>query len=140
MTRPIITKNTRIKDGVLLPDPEHIIRTGLGDTLCYFDAEGIFFLSSPVTLYKAEYEVNRQFVGIWQVPIGEYFAWLEFPEPYKTRVDKGWSQYQGEISYGYTWIDFTHIPGLTQSGKPVIIIITPFPPHEDYRDDPDPYY
>ena len=133
----------RNKDCVLLPDPEHVIHTGLGDTLCYFDAEKLYFYSSPASLLKAEYEVNKQFVSIWEVPIGEYFSWLEFPDPYRLRADKGWSQYKGTVDYGYSWIDFTHTSALTKSGKPVLVILTQFPPHEDYKDNSeysDPYY
>lgn len=120
-----------------LDEPDYIINTGEGDVLCYIPHHQIWFYSSPYAVLKAEFETNRAFITDMEVPLGIFYKYLKFPDKMWDYDEEGWSVYNGEINYGYHWIDFLHQAGMTYSGTPVMIVNYVTLPHFDYLEEPD---
>ena len=125
-------KPTLTREGEILDDPELIYNTGEGNTLCYHPHRNIWFYSSPYAVLGGEYNINRKLQGECYVAEGDLYRMWKLPEKFWDMDECGWSQYKGSLEYGYIWIDFIHTAGMTQSGKPVLIIEEVILPHPDY--------
>ena len=131
-----------IKEGFVplkepLDDPDYIHVTGEGNTLCYIPDHQIWFYSSPYAVLKAEFELNKEFITNLEAPLGIFFKYLKLPEKMWDYNEEGWSVYNGEINYGYQWVDFFHGSAITRCGKPVLVINYVSLPHFDYLEEPD---
>lgn len=121
-----------IGDSKILDDPEHIYNTGEGNVLCYHPHRDIWFYSSPYSILKGEYELNRKYICEYYATEGALYKYWKLPEKFWNLDECGWSEYQGEINYGHIWIDFYHYSALTRGGKPVMVIEEVILPYPDY--------
>lgn len=105
----------------------------------YEDNYGKFFESTMKTVMQAEYHINRNLNLRGSVTLNEFYDFLGLKH-IKKGNDLGWSQYDGEVYWGYQWIDFTHRYFKTDDGLTVCAIDMPFMPHtaeeEGPQDDP----
>lgn len=124
---------------------EHIEKPNSSDlTLFYEENSDQFFWSTMEAVKDAEYHFNRNFALRFEASLNEL---LEFFGLNRCEFGDvlGWNLYEGETTYGYRWVDFTHewVDGeeldpeeetlLGDTGMTEIpgyyIIHTPFPPH-----------
>lgn len=105
----------------------------------YEEHYGKFFERTMEDVLKAEYNINRNLVLKSSVTLNEFYDFLGL-EHVATGDDLGWNQYDGEVYWGYQWIDFTHHYKEMDDGLTVCIIDMPFLPHlpeeEGPPDDP----
>ena len=92
-----------------------------------------FFELSKEDVLLAEYHLNRNFVLRGYVTLNEFYEFLGL-EPITSGDILGWSQYKGEVDYGYLWIDFEHDKRKLDDGLEYYIISMPFPPTMDFED------
>lgn len=94
----------------------------------YFEPYGKFFERTMEQVFQAEYHLNRNFRLAGKVTVNDFLDFLGL-EHVSTGDEFGWNDYDGEVFYGYQWIDFSHRYILTDDGLTVCCIDTPFPPH-----------
>lgn len=94
----------------------------------YLEPYGKFFERTMEQVYQAEYWINRNFVGFGRVTLNEFLDLLDL-EHVKDGDELGWNVYDGEVFYGYKWIDFYHRYYVTDDGLTVCAIDLPFAPH-----------
>ena len=100
----------------------------------FYDTYGKrFFNLSWEEIMDAEYQINRSFILRGHVSLNDFYSFLGLDWIVEGE-DKGWSEYIGETTYGYRWIDFEHRFTTTDDGLECYILDYPFPPHEDYLD------
>ena len=77
------------------------------EVLFYEENSDQFFWSTMEDVQMAEYHFNRNFVLRGEASLNEL---LEFygAKPCEFGDILGWDQYEGEITYGYRWVDFEH--------------------------------
>lgn len=98
-----------------------------------------FFESTFADVSNAEYELNRLFILRGDVTMKDFLTILGIPQV-RNADQFGWSDYIGEVKYGYKWIDFAHRKK-EENGKTYYEINYPFYPSEDYLgDDEDDIY
>lgn len=100
----------------------------------YIEGQSQFFTSTMEKVIRAEYLLNRCFIGQGSVMLNDLFELLNIP---KTEEGDyvGWDEYIGEAHYGYKWIDFYHRYYTTEDGMSVCAIDMPFGPHRLDEDD-----
>lgn len=106
------------------------------EVLFYEENSDQFFWSTMEDVQLAEYHFNRNFVLRGEAPLNEL---LEFygAKPCEFGDILGWDQYEGEITYGYRWVDFVHEwveepqldPIFGEDVPGYYYIRTPFPAH-----------
>ncbi|MEG2624359.1 MAG: DUF6353 family protein, partial [Clostridia bacterium] len=94
----------------------------------YFEPYGKFFDRTMEQVFQAEYHINRNLMLKGGVTINEFLDFLELGH-IEGGDQVGWNLYDGEVFYGYSWIDFVHRYYTTDDGLVVCAIDTPFPPH-----------
>lgn len=114
------------------------------EVLFYEENSDQFFWSTMEDVQQAEYHFNRNFVLRGEASLNELLDFLG-AKPCEFGDVLGWDQYEGEITYGYKWVDFYHewveekeldhvfgedVPGY-------YYIHTPFPAHTPCSLDPD---
>ena len=94
----------------------------------FFKPYGEFFERTMEDVYLAEYHLNRNLALRGSVTVNEFLDFLEL-EHVENGDILGWNLYDGEVFYGYQWIDFAHPYFRTDDGMWVCYIDTPFEPH-----------
>ena len=96
--------------------------------------EGKYFTDTLLHVCDCEYELNRYFALRGCAELNQFYEIMEHEElpPNKHGAMVGWSDYIGETTYGYHWIDFKHEHVTLDDGMECIIIHTPFAPHADF--------
>lgn len=102
-----------------------------GETLFYDEYSGRYFKSTIEDVKDAEYKLNRYFALRGYCELNEFYELLGL-EATDYGHTIGWSQYMGDTSYGYTWIDFTHQIEETEDGLEYYVISYPFIPTSDF--------
>ena len=87
-----------------------------------------FFERTMQQVMQAEYHLNRNFILRGHVTFNEFLEFLDLP-PVEEGEIVGWTDYLGEVTYGYRWIDFEHRHYITEDGLSVCSIDMPFGPH-----------
>ena len=97
----------------------------------YEEHYGRFFERTKEQVMEAEYHFNRNFVLRGYANLNEFYEFLGLNKT-EEGENIGWSLEAGEISYGYSWVDFEHRNYTTEDGLRVCEIYMPFPPTADY--------
>ncbi len=87
-----------------------------------------FFERTMEQVKDAEYSINRNLNLKGYVTFNDLLEFLNIPA-IKNGDQVGWDHYDGEVFYGYSWIDFVHRWFSTDDGLMVCAIDMPFPPH-----------
>lgn len=87
-----------------------------------------FFERTMDEVKNAEYHINRNLALRGAVTLNEFRSFLGLG-PIDAGDDTGWDLYDGEIFYGYRWIDFDHRDYALDDGMLVCAIDIPFGPH-----------
>lgn len=87
-----------------------------------------FFERTMEQVKDAEYSINRNLNLKGYVTFNELLEFLNIPS-IKNGDRVGWDHYDGEVFYGYLWIDFVHRWFSTDDGLMVCAIDMPFTPH-----------
>ena len=120
-------------------------RSSADQVLFYEENSDQFFWSTTEEVREAEYWINRQFAGLWEVSLNDLCSAYGIPSCEFGDV-LGWNMADGEAFFGYTWIDFEHkwvdendfpdMPEVLSGDENLFadipgyyIIHTPFPPH-----------
>lgn len=104
-----------------------------GEFLFYDENSKRFFTDTLLHVHDTEYALNRNFTLRGYCELNEFYELLDHAEmpPTEEGSTVGWNSYIGEISYGYTWVDFEHHEKELEDGTNYISIHTPFPPTAD---------
>lgn len=94
----------------------------------YFEPYGRFFERTMEEVFQAEYHINRNLMLKRGVTVNEFLDFLGL-EHVRGGDELGWNLWDGEVFYGYSWIDFDHRYFTTDDGLLVCAIDTPFAPH-----------
>lgn len=98
----------------------------------YLEPYGKFFERTMDEVIAAEYHLNRNFILKGYVSLNEFLDFLHLPHV-SDGDELGWDCYNGETTYGFSWIDFTHRRFLSNEML-VCAIDMPFPPYH-FQDD-----
>ena len=119
---------------------EKVFRTviNMGERKIFWDpvTEKYFSASMEDVLYEIS-QINRMLHVNGEICVNEYLDFLGLPEE-DWGWGLGWSEYVGEASYGYRWIDIVpEETEITVNGetKTIYKLWIPFMPHDDYLDD-----
>lgn len=93
-----------------------------------FGKKSWFFEKTMEEVVNAEYALNRYFALAGEASFNEFLALLG-QDPVDGGNEKGWTQYVGEVKYGYKWINFYHRYFTTGDGMLACHIDMPFGPH-----------
>lgn len=87
--------------------------------LFYDEYSKQYFWSTMAEVYGAEYDLNRDFIKLGAVPLSKWYEYLginrgniddcEIFDDHSIDSSVGWS-WEAYETYGYSWIDFYHIP------------------------------
>lgn len=102
--------------------------------LAYDELGEEFFETSLEDLLDERYQINRHFIVNDYMCVNDYRMYLGLRD-LDWGWDIGWSQYIGEIHYGYRWIDMELVPCINEEGRRYYSIHFPFQPHKDFMDD-----
>lgn len=106
------------------------------EMLFYDSVSGECFCSTEKKVLEAFYHFNRNFKLRGYVTYNELCDFLEISrQDYGDAL--GWSDYMGEITYGYVHIDYHLKRDVFDNGYEYFVIEYPFPPHEDFMGDPE---
>lgn len=95
----------------------------------YLEGYPRFFERTMEQVKDAEYHINRNLSLRGEVTFNEFLGFLDLEKV--AGGDKiGWNLYDGEVFFGYSWIDFTH-RHRTADGMLICDIEMPFPPHPE---------
>ena len=100
-----------------------------------YENRDILFQSTMAEVIKAEYEVNRYFIGNEEISVHDVLECFDLSEYADSVVDEhlGFDGFTGEAFYGYKWIDFEHEIDTEHYDKKVTRIKMPFAPHPMYE-------
>lgn len=113
-------------------DEEDNLPPWTGIQTFYLEPYGKFFERTMDEVIAAEYHLNRNFTLRGYVTLNEFLDFLHLPHvPDGDAL--GWDCYNGEVTYGFYWIDFTHRRFLSNEML-VCAIDMPFPPYH-FQDD-----
>lgn len=99
--------------------------------LFYDDYSGRYFEAKPVTVQRAEYELNRTLMMDDGVTVNEWYELLDL-EPLEHGNRFGWSTSENSAMYWQTWIDFHHQTVTMDDGLECIIISFQEEPYADF--------
>ena len=102
--------------------------SGKGDTLFYEPICKVWFKSSPMAVLEGEYNFNRGLATNTCLGNLEYlylFFNLDAPEESK---EIGWNYDYLALEWCSVWVDFIHVPRITDQGVPYIEINYPMEP------------
>lgn len=95
----------------------------------YLEGYPRFFERTMEQVKDAEYHINRNLILRGDVTFNEFLDFLGLEKV--AGGDKiGWNLYDGEVSFGYSWIDFNH-RHRTADGMLICDIEMPFPPQPE---------
>ena len=143
--------DARVKQEIAKDKASYIPKpAGSDQVLFYEENSDDFFWSTLEKVQQAEYYLNRQFRGIGDASLNDFCLLLGRPKCEFGDV-LGWNEYDGEVTYGYKWIDFENrwvsaeeighnrmFPPLDEELADLpgyYYIHTPFPPHVPCDDD-----
>ena len=113
-------------------DEEDNLPPWTGIQTFYLEPYGKFFERTMDEIIAAEYHLNRNFTLRGYVTLNEFLDFLHLPH-IPDGDTLGWDCYNGETTYGFSWIDFTHRRFLSNEIL-VCAIDMPFPPYY-FQDD-----
>lgn len=105
------------------------IDTHTGDILWYEPESRRWFLASIDHVKDAAYHTNRNFKLRGSSPFNEWLSFLNLPDDDPEFNTLGWYEREGEIYYGYTWIDFLWEDKELRDGTKYKLLVYPFGPH-----------
>lgn len=101
--------------------------------LFYDDYSGRYFEAKPVTVQRAEYELNRTLMMDDGVTLNEWYELLDL-EPLEHGNRFGWSTCENSAAYWQTWIDFHHQTVTMDDGLECTIVSFMQEPYADFDD------
>ena len=108
----------------------HPYDTHSGNDLWYESFSKTWFFASEKHVDDAGYNLNRNFHLRGESPFSEYLRFLELPVGDHPMYDKfHWNLYEGEVYYGYSWVDFMYAKKRLANGLEYTQIFYPFEPH-----------
>ena len=108
----------------------HPYDTHSGNDLWYESFSKTWFFASEKHVDDAGYNLNRNFHLRGESPFSEYLRFLELPVGDHPMYDKfHWNLYEGEVYYGYSWVDFMYAKKRLANGLEYTHIFYPFEPH-----------
>jgi hypothetical protein len=119
-----VEKDRYVESGVTAPD---------GKRIFYEEHYGKFFDRTEEEVIGAEYHLNRNLALRGYARLNEFYEFLGLPKT-KTGETLGWSLGAGCAFYGYSWVDFAHLPVTMDDGMECLTISMPFLPTADYMD------
>lgn len=126
---------TRIADKAMAELTDHPDRP-LDEVQTFYEENyGKFFECTMKTVMQAEYHINRNLNLKGSVTLNEFYDFLGLKHT-KNGDQLGWNQYDGEVYWGYQWIDFAHRYFKTDDGLTVCSIDMPFLPHAEGEEGP----
>lgn len=93
-----------------------------------------FFERTTEEVMQAVYHLNRNFILRGYATFNEFLSFLHLDPVEDGNV--GWDTYDGEVYYGYRWIDVNRRWVKTEDGLRVCCIDLPFGPHTIYGEIP----
>lgn len=101
------------------------------DNLLYYDFySGRYFEANPVTVQRAEYEINRTLMLNDCVLLNDWYELLDL-ETLEHGDNFGWNSCMNSEMYWQTWIDFHHEKTVMEDGLECIIISFSQDPYGD---------
>lgn len=104
-----------------------------GKQLFYEEYSGRYFETTPETVLKAEYEINKILSTDCYATLNEFYDLLNIPTV-DFGDELGWSSAQMFDMYWSSWLDFEHEKVVMEDGLECFIIHMPYPPVADYSD------
>lgn len=102
--------------------------SGKGDQLFFEPECGVWFKSSPLAVLEAEYNFNRGLATCTCVGNLSYlYTYLSLIPPRKAE-NIGWNFDYLALEWNTVWVDFIHVPKITDDGIPYIEIQYPMEP------------
>lgn len=105
------------------------VDTHTGDILWFEPESMTWFLASEDHVKNACYHTNRNFKLRGHESFNEWLGFLGLPDEDLSFEQYGWFEYEGEVYYGYTWIDFEFKDKKLRDGTEYKEIFYPFGPH-----------
>ena len=106
----------------------------MDDKRLYYDFySSRYFESTPLTIQKAEYEMNRILMLDDYVSINDWYSLLDV-EPLEHGDDIGWTTCENMSAYWQTWIDFHHEPVVMDDGLECVIVSFGQDPYPDFEE------
>lgn len=104
-----------------------------GKQLFYEEYSGRYFETTPETVLKAEYEINKILSTDCYASLNEFYDLLNIPKM-DFGDELGWSSAQMFDMYWSSWLDFEHEKVVMEDELECFIIHMPYPPVADYED------
>ena len=107
---------------------KEVFSTGRGQTLCYDDYSGRYFLSDPETIRKAVNDINKRLMDEYYISLNEFYYELGL-EDIKLGHDLGFNVDDGLIEMSFSAI-------LTKDDTPCLVLnydVSPRYGHGDFR-------
>ena len=101
--------------------------------LFYDDYSSRYFEAKPVTVQRAEYELNRALMTDDCVRLNDWYELIDL-EPLEHGNDYGWSTCENSAMYWQTWIDFHHQTVTMDDGLECTIVSFMEEPYADFDD------
>ena len=99
------------------------------NVLLFYDGwRGEYFQATMDDVLRAELTVNRRLSVMRSATLNDFYTALHLSPTEEGRV-LGWTIRDGQVQYGYSFIDFIHDKAITNDGLEVYIILMPIEPH-----------
>ena len=102
--------------------------SGKGTQLFFEPACGVWFKSSPLAVLEAEYNFNRGLATGTSLGNMSYLYDYLYLDPPQKSVNIGWNYDYMIHDWNCLWVDFIHVPLITEDGVPYVEIQYPMEP------------
>ena len=113
---------------------ENPVKLADSENELFFDEySGRYFEANPVTVQRAEYEINRTLMLDDGVFLNDWYELLDM-EPLEHGNNFGWNTSTNSAAYWQTWVDFHHQKVVMEDGLECTIVSFMQEPYPDFEE------